>query len=330
MLERASGTAYSLRSAAVLRIGTGLLSLAYLLRDIGDAGVLWGPEAYWTPEMALELNALNGWTGFYTVAVTESPVLWWVFYGLAVAVSVLFTLGWRTRVTSIAFAVLVCAVQFRTAFVNDSGDHLVRLLAIYLACTACGRVWSLDGRREWSPPLLKGENEELRRRVVTLTHNLALLVIAGQVMIAYGAAAMYKIQGSTWRDGTALHYALHLNAFTPWPELSHWVAGQSALILGLAYLTVFTQLGLPFAVFSRVLKYPFLIALLGSHAAIAVLMGLPLFSAAMVIGDMVFLGDAFWIGAAVLVKRGSGGRAPGTPRRDHRGEAAVLSRRSPG
>ncbi|WP_419997585.1 HTTM domain-containing protein [Streptomyces boninensis] len=327
LLDRASGTAYSLRSAAVLRIGTGVLALAYLLRDAGDAAVLWGPDAYWTPEMAYELNALNGWTGFYTIAATDSAVLWWTLYGLAIVVSVLFTLGWRTRVTAVVFAVLMCAVQFRTAFVNDSGDHVIRLLAIYLACTACGRVWSLDARREWSPPLLRGENEELRRRVVTLTHNLALLVIGGQVMIAYGAAAMYKIQGATWRDGTALHYALHLNAFTPWPELSHWVAGQSVLILALAYLTVFTQLGLPLAVFSRVLKYPFLIALLGSHAAIAVLMGLPLFSAAMVIGDVVFLGDAFWIGAAVLMKRGSGGSAPG-PRQ--RGEAAVLSRPTSG
>ncbi|MEV6109549.1 HTTM domain-containing protein [Streptomyces sp. NPDC051940] len=300
-LDRATVRPYSLYSAAALRVGTGLLALAYLLRDIANAPEMWGPDAYWTPEMALRLNELNGWTPFYTIAATDSAAAFWLIYAGAVAASAAFTLGWRTRATSVVFAVLLCAVQFRNTFVNDSGDHVVRLFALYLTCTACGRVWSLDARRRarYGDP---GPGDGLRERLTALLHNTALLVVAGQVMIAYGSAGMYKVQGETWQHGTALYYALQLNAFRPWPEVSDWVTGHGLLILGLAYLTVFAQLGLPFAVFSR-LKYPFLIGLVASHAGIAVLMGLPLFSAAMVIGDTVFLPDRFWRRAARLVRR---------------------------
>ncbi|MQY13575.1 hypothetical protein SRB5_37230 [Streptomyces sp. RB5] len=289
-LDRATNRPYSLYSAAVLRIGTGLLALAYLLRDITAAPRMWGPDAYWTPDMAHRLNELNDWTPFYTVSATDSAVAFWLIYGGAVAASAAFTLGWRTRATSVVFVVLLCAVQFRNTFVNDSGDHVVRLLAIYLAFTACGRVWSLDARRVAAREPADG----LRTRLVTLLHNTALLVVAGQVMIAYGCAGMFKVQGPAWQHGTALHYALQLNAFRPWPELSGWVISHPFLLLALAYLTVFAQLGLPFAVFSRHLKYPFLAALVASHAGIAVLMGLPLFSAAMVIGDAVFVPDRVW------------------------------------
>ena len=48
------------------------------------------------------------------------------------------------------------------------------------------------------------------------------------------------------------------------------------------------------AVFSPRLKYPSLVLILGMHASIAVLLGLPYFSLFMLVGDAVFLSDRVW------------------------------------
>ncbi len=69
---------------------------------------------------------------------------------------------------------------------------------------------------------------------------------------------------------------------------------EHTLVVAVAgYLTVLLQVAFPFVLFGR-LKYPVLAMLLGMHIGIAVLMGLPLFSGAMIVADAVFLPDRFY------------------------------------
>jgi hypothetical protein len=188
---------------------------------------------------------------------------------------------------------------------TDGGDNLVLLISLYLVLTACGRRWSLDARRErlkktragaTPEPVRSVYAQQLRDARVTLTtvmHNCGIFVIAAQVCFLYGSAGLYKIQGPTWGAGTALHYALNLELFQPWPALSHLVDAYPMVIAIAGYVTVLAQVAFPFVLFGR-LKYPVLAVLLGMHIGIAVLMGLPLFSGAMIIADAVFLPDRFY------------------------------------
>jgi hypothetical protein len=229
-------------------------------------------------------------------------------------VCLLFVLGWRTRVTSICFALTIMAFTGRDVFLTDGGDNIMGLMAIYLAFSRCGARWSLDARRrrrqearrlargipDFSWPDTPGwqvfaELDRTREEVVTFLHNAATLVIAAQICVVYSAAGLYKSQGSYWQNGTALYYTLKLDWFRPWPGLSDFMAGQSVMIAIVAYLTVFVQIAFPFAVFSKWLKYPCLVLLVGMHFSIAVVMGLPLFSAAMMVGDAVFLPTGLWL-----------------------------------
>jgi len=141
---------------------------------------------------------------------------------------------------------------------------------------------------------------EVRRRVVTLMHNAAILVIGFQMCVIYGAAALWKAQGPVWENGTALYYILHIDWFRAWPALSDSAADHPTIIAVIAYVTVFAQIGFPFAVFSKRLKYALLVLLLGMHLSIAVLLGIPVFSAVMIIGDSVFLPDTFWLALGTL------------------------------
>jgi hypothetical protein len=128
-----------------------------------------------------------------------------------------------------------------------------------------------------------------------------MFVIAAQVCFLYGSAGLYKVQGASWGNGTALHYVLNLDLFRPWPELSVLADGHAVLITVACYLTVLVQVAFPFVLFGR-LKYPVLTLLLGMHLGIAVLMGLPLFSGAMIIADAVFLPDRFYRALGQLVR----------------------------
>ncbi|MEW1569825.1 HTTM domain-containing protein [Streptomyces sp. NPDC093509] len=309
--ELVTGRPVSLYAAAVLRIGYSLLYLTFLLREFPYREEIWGPGSPWTPALAQQLFAQTGWTSILTLS--DSHVYFELCYALAVATSVLFMLGWRTRALSFLFALVVTSFHARAIFMTDGGDNLVLLMALYLVLTACGRRWSLDARRirlraarhETPAPAEPSHAwQQLRGGLVTLTtvvHNCGMFVIAAQVCFLYGSAGLYKVQGASWGAGTALHYVLNLQLFQPWPALSHLVDQHTVAIAIAGYLTVLLQVAFPFVLFGR-LKYPVLVMLLGMHTGIALLMGLPLFSGAMIVADAAFLPDRFYAALPALFR----------------------------
>ncbi|MFI8003738.1 HTTM domain-containing protein [Streptomyces sp. NPDC086010] len=307
-----TGRPVSLYAAAVLRIGYGLLYLAFLLREFPHRSEIWGPGSPWTPELAQQLFEQSGWNSILTLS--GSRTYFELCYAAAVVTSVLFTLGWRTRIMSVLFAVVVVSFHARAIFMTDGGDNLILLMALYLVLTACGRRWSLDARRirravaraGTTPPSAKPfwlqQLTDARVTLTTVVHNCGLFVIAAQVCLLYGAAGLYKVQGPSWGGGTAIHYVLNLELFQPWPALSHLVDQYPTVIAVASYVTVLLQVAFPFVLFGR-LKYPVLAMLLGMHIGIAVLMGLPLFSGAMIVADAAFLPDRFYMFLARTARR---------------------------
>ncbi|MCT2592411.1 HTTM domain-containing protein [Streptomyces sp. N2-109] len=307
---------FALYSAAVVRIGLAGLFLLFLLRELPHADRLWGPGSPFTPALLQETVQANGWDGFlgwwFTFLATDEPLVFWTLYVTAIVVSALYLLGWHTRALAFVFCFFVVAFYMRGFLANSGWAMLSMLFANYLVFCASGRRWSLDARRRarrereasggrMSPAGIS-ETEELRRRLVTVLHNAGMAVIAFQVMVVYGSAAMYKIQGETWREGTALYYALLSDDFSTWPELSSWFAGHGTLMAVLAYVTVFSQVLFPALVFNRRLKYCVVVVMMGTHLGIGVLMALPMFSAVSIVGDLVLLPDTFWLRAAALVR----------------------------
>jgi hypothetical protein len=309
-----TGRPVSLHATSVLRIGYGLLYLVFLLREFPHRSEIWGPGSPWTPALAAQLFDQTGWYSF--LILSDSRAYFELCYVLALVTSALFMLGWRTRATSVLFAVVVASFHARAVFMTDGGDNLLLLMALYLMLTACGRRWSLDARRarikaaraDGAPPRARSAAAQdlraARTTLVTVVHNCGVFVIAAQVCFLYGSAGLYKVQGSFWDDGTALHYVLNLELFQPWPALSHAMDQYPLAMAAVGYLTVLTQVAFPFVLFGR-LKYPVLALLLGMHVAIAVVLGLPLFSGTMIIADAVFLPDRFYAPLPQLLRRGT-------------------------
>ncbi|WP_405012281.1 HTTM domain-containing protein [Kitasatospora sp. NBC_01539] len=286
--------------AAVVRIGFGLAWLGYLLREWPERRVLYGDRSPWSPELA---DTLLSATHAFTVLTWSDGRLWFeTVYHLAIAAAVLMVLGWRTRASAVLFAVTVLSLQNRNVLVGDGGDNVVHLMALYLVLVRCGRVWSLDARRRARRAAAgpTGEVRAVADALATMLHNCGMLIIAVQVVLIYSTAGWYKVQGSRWQDGTALHYPLHLDYFTPWPGLSALLGSSLLLTFALSYGTVILQVGFPFTLLNRRLKNVLLALMIAEHAGIAVLLGLPFFSLAMIAADAVFLPTAFLLQVGAL------------------------------
>lgn len=175
-------------------------------------------------------------------------------------------------------------------------------LAAFATLWVATALWWMVDRYE-----AQGEGRATLDVLANLLHNAGMLVIMAEVCLIYATAGWYKIQGSRWQDGTALYYPLGLDYFTPWPGLSALVAGSGTLVMLLSYGTVAVQVAFPFTVFNRRIKNVLLVVMMLEHAGIAVLLGLPFFSLAMIAADVVFLPTGFlvWLGAR------AGGLRPG-------------------
>ncbi|WP_326604808.1 HTTM domain-containing protein [Streptomyces sp. NBC_01799] len=151
----------------------------------------------------------------------------------------------------------------------------------------------------------QGEPRTLLDVIANLVHNATLVVIMAEVCLIYATAGWYKIQGSRWQDGTALYYPLKLDYFTPWPALSDILASSGVMVMILTYGTVIVQVAFPFTLFNRRVKNVLLVAMMCEHAGIALLLGLPFFSMAMIAADSVFLPTVFlvWLGGRVTLGR---------------------------
>ncbi|MGW7460429.1 HTTM domain-containing protein [Streptomyces sp. NPDC054797] len=173
------------------------------------------------------------------------------------------------------------------------------LTAFAAVWVGCGLWWMAD---RYEPG---GQGRALLDVLANVLHNAGMMVIMAEVCLIYATAGWYKIQGSRWQDGTALYYPLGLDYFTPWPALSTLLAGSGTLVMLLSYGTVAVQVAFPFTLFNRRIKNVLLGVMMLEHAGIAVLLGLPFFSLAMIAADAVFLPTVFlvWLGARVAALR---------------------------
>ncbi|WP_405643579.1 HTTM domain-containing protein [Streptomyces uncialis] len=211
------------------------------------------------------------------------PVLWW-------------TLG-----------VVLSAVTF-------SGKGTWGWLLVFWSLWVVQALW-------WAANRSRGGSGNANRRlldvVANIAHNAGLLIIMAEACLIYATAGWYKVQGSRWQDGTAVYYPLHLDYFSPWPALSDLMTQYGTFIMIVTYGTVIVQVAFPFTLFNRRVKNVLLAIMIVEHSVIAVTLGLPFFSLAMIAADAVFLPTSFLrrVGrraerARVRVTKAFAGRVP--------------------
>jgi hypothetical protein len=145
--------------------------------------------------------------------------------------------GWHSRAS--AAVVLVALVSFERAnpYVFNSGDSLLRLLALYLLIAPAGLAFSLDARRRGIPQPAYHPIWPLR-------------LIQIQVSAMYLGAVWSKLDGEVWRDGSAVGYATRLPDLVRFPVSD--LLGRSELAVHVAtYGTMLVEAALVVGLWNR-------------------------------------------------------------------------------
>jgi hypothetical protein len=198
------------------------------------------------------------------------------------------------------------------------GNGLLVPVLLWTVWAALALWWAVGRRAKSSQPRI------LLDVITNVVHNGALVVIMTEACLIYATAGWYKIQGSRWQDGTAVYYPLHLDYFSPWPALADLMSSSGTIMMIVAYGTVMVQVAFPFTLFNRRVKNVLLVLMMTEHAVIAVVLGLPFFSLAMIAADSVFLPTSF-----LLLLGGWAARARGRLVRSGDGDRTLPSPRAP-
>lgn len=287
---------------AIMRIASGTFILGWLLLNIPVANKVWGPgSAYWDPYRAVlgykwPLNILReAGTGFF-----------WGWYVIAILLAVAFVLGWRTRIITPLFFIFYTAINAQNTSIADGGNYFIRIMLIYMIFADISRRWSLDAKRRTARGARVANKET---QIGTVFHNLALCLIVAQLCIVYFEAGMYKVQGRLWQEGTAMYYPISSEAYGVLPWLSELLTTNTWMVVLLTYFTVIVQIAFPFLLFNRITRRIALLAILGMHLGIAIVMGLPFFSGIMASADAVLVSATTWV--TIVTWLGIQGRAIG-------------------
>lgn len=292
---------------AVLRVLFGVCILGSLASTFADRHYVWGRGARWLAPLVLD----DGYGPPFTVfGLGDSAVLFTIKYVVLMAVAVLLVVGWRSRV------VFPIAIIGWTSLIRldpmafDAGDRIIQIFGLYACFADTSRRWSLDARRRRrrGPGPIE---RRVPRWLPILFSNFAVLAIGAQVIIIYLVSSMTKIRGPLWQNGTAIYYPIHLERYEVWPWLNDQLTRSSWSVTVVSYLAVFCQLFFPLMLLRRSTRIVAIATVTLMHLGIAVTMGLPWFSLAMIATDMVLVSDHTWMTLRSWATRRVG-RAPGT------------------
>lgn len=286
---------------SVARVIYGLVVVLFVVANFGNHNYLWGAASQWVNP----IKHFNTWAPPFTVFDSSGPA--WLFTALFVLLGVLgflFMIGWRTRIVGIAMLWLYVSLVTTNPVATDQTDNALRILLFYFLFTDMSQHWSLDARRR-ARQQATGRASRLPRLptwIPTILHNGGIVAVAIQIFIIYAVAGLSKVQGSQWRDGTAVYYPMQLDSLSPWPALNELLISNAVMVNIITYFAVFIQLFFPFLLLARWTRVIALVGIVGMHAGIGLLMGLPLFSMAMMAADGIFIRDRTYASVERYIK----------------------------
>jgi hypothetical protein len=208
----------------------------------------------------------------------QDPLAVRAFFAVTAVVAVLFTVGWHTRIMGVLLYVLMLQIHHRNVVTNSGADTLVLVMLFYMMLSPCGAALSLDALRA-------------RRRRGTVAEPLivpwAQRLIQLQLCLIYLDTAVLKCNGTSWLNGTALHFVVH-NSEVGRPLLT-WLADYPVLMNIMSVAALWTELALPFLIWFRATRPWAILAGLGLHAGVLLTVNVPIFGEVMTACYLPFL-----------------------------------------
>ena len=225
---------------------------------------------------------------FYLASYRHEAIIGFVLCALSYGA---LLIGFRTRIAQILSLIALLSLHGRLLLFDNGGDVVLGLLCTWTTFLPTGRRLSVDAvlarrRLQLAPdasPLAAREPfavPDPKRQFASL----AVGAVIFQLAFIYLFNAVHK-GGLTWRDGSAVHYTLHLDRLATW--FAVWLRDRlpPGPARALTYSTLAIEWSLPFLLLSpfrtRVCRRLAVLLVIVLHAGFACCLNLGIFVPAM-------------------------------------------------
>ena len=217
----------------LVRMAFGVLSVAWAITALPDVRGVFskgGAVPQYLPR-DYQWSVFHAWPG-------DTALL--IGWGLLLLSAIALTLGWHARVAAILVFVLLYSFLRRGAYIYNTGDSLMVIIALFLAFSSCGAALSLDQRRRsgsfWSAMTLA-------------PWPIRLLQV--QLTLIYVFAAQTKLAEPSWVNGSSLFYAWHTEGRWVLLRVPEWLSTNAVLVNAATWAAVITEIAIALLVWNR-------------------------------------------------------------------------------
>jgi hypothetical protein len=221
-----------------------------------------------------------------------SPILWyvtsdavlWALYAISVISAILFALGVLWRVTGLWLWHMNLALLFCNSYVVNGEEQVMSLLLLFGLFMPLGSSLTLRQLcdRAQRRAMLHGEVPRVKA--------WTLKALQVHLVLVYFLSLPDKLSDSAWRDGTLVYYAMMATDYPRWPGLEIFAWANAALSRVLTWFAVMVELLVPFLIWSRRTRLPCVLAAMGLHVGMGLLIeGVMMFNGAMLVAMVLFL-----------------------------------------
>lgn len=265
-----------LHGLGVLRVIAGSAIVYEYLHVYSQRGYLFGPNGV----------SPNDYASLSLYGLVSERWQFEALYHMGALVTLVWTIGVSTRWLTPLTVAFWWSLQRTNPGIWDGGDNLMHLVLVYCCFADVGQRWSIVPRTGSAV-----NDGSLSARLATLTHNSAVLAIALQLSVLYTVAGTTKMAGESWRNGTALYYALRPAEFYL-PGVSEGLWSSRELLTVAAYGTMYVQAAFPLLLFlNKYSRRVVIVLMVGFHLGIIAVMGLITFGLFMIAVDLSLVTD---------------------------------------
>ena len=185
------------------------------------------------------------------------------------AVTLAFTLGIRTRVTSLLALVIWLSYLHRVTLVTGEMEPVLSMLLLYLCIGPAGANLSVD---RWRSVRAAASKPALQQTVKDIQHSISATVSVRLIQLHlcgfYLLMALTKLQGEPWWDGTAVWWLLSRTE-SRWVDLT-WLHSMPILLDLWGQAIVFFEIAFAILIWHPMLR-PLLVALASVHCLLLAL-----------------------------------------------------------
>jgi hypothetical protein len=210
------------------------------------------------------------------------------FLILGIICSILLMLGIMQRVSALILFVLLFVFKIRNIYLLDGADNVISVLLPFFIFV--NTFSFIDKYENFKINFLQKNNLINIDNVISKYFSFAIMI---QICFIYFFAALHKLQGEVWQNGTAIYYILNSNDFSP-TILNQFITKFLFTVKFLTWFTIFFQITFPVFVWFPKLKKPYIVLGVILHLGIFFMMKIDNFSFIMIASFSIFINNSFY------------------------------------